>query len=115
MMNRQPNKNYNTSPEEIHSGLINFRRGFGLHPSKRDYSREEAGQMYNSLIEEMTKPNTNMPQDVMWLFMHLNQQQDPYSELQELLNKWAKSDINNQGLVFTNNTMFAKRGLKLNK
>lgn len=115
MMNRQSNKNYDTSPEEIHSGLINFRRGFGLHPSKRDYSREEAGQMYDSLIEEMTKPNANMPQDVMRLFMYLNQQQDPYSELQELLNKWAKTDVNDQRPTFTNNTMFVKHGSKLNK
>ena len=97
-------KHYYDRGHEIQSHLMNIRRFFGLHPSKRDYNENDSQQMIDYIINNYkTDPDVS---EAIYEFVNrlLHTYENPAQEFAKWLNTYASNGENRQ---LPNNSNFA--------
>ena len=97
-------KHYYDRGHEIQSHLMNIRRFFGLHPSKRDYNENDSQQMIDYIINNY-KTDPDVSEAIYEFVKHiLHTYENPAQEFAKWLNTYASNGENRQ---LPNNSNFA--------
>lgn len=111
-------KPYELQHKELHSGLMSFRKGFGLTPDKRDYSEKEVMEMINIVEKNQDYFSQHYP-DIIRMINYVSKYgPNMYWKLADMLNTWAQNDVLNIDSQLRdgsthNNASFIKLGGKL--